>query len=81
MRKPIAHNALFVLIVILTTGIAALAQSNKGTIVGTVTDPNDALVTNAQIKVSSAKTGDVREAQTGNDGTIRSQTLILEPTP
>jgi hypothetical protein len=69
MRKPTAHTALFALIFILTTGIAALAQSNKGTIVGTVTDPNDALVTNAQIKVSSATTGDVRETQTGSDGT------------
>ena len=30
---------------ILALGISALAQSNKGTVVGTVKDPNDALVT------------------------------------
>ena len=70
MRKPrFAHTTLFVLIVILLAAFTAMAQSNKGTIVGTVTDQNDALVPNAQIKVTNAKTGDVREAQTGSDGT------------
>ncbi|HEV7798453.1 MAG TPA: TonB-dependent receptor, partial [Pyrinomonadaceae bacterium] len=70
MRKPrFAERTFFVLLVVLISGIAALAQSNKGTIVGTVKDPNDALVEKAQIKVTNAKTGDVREAQTGSDGT------------
>src|ERR1700738_672108 len=46
-----------------------LAQSNKGTIVGTVKDPNDALVPTAKIKVTSVKTGAVREAETGSEGT------------
>jgi carboxypeptidase family protein len=54
---------------ILALAISALAQSNKGTIVGTVKDPNDALVANARIKVTSAKTGEVRTADTSDEGT------------
>jgi hypothetical protein len=64
-----ARKPFLALLVILISGIAVLAQSNKGTIVGSVTDPNDALVAKAQIKVTNTKTGDVREAETGNDGT------------
>lgn len=66
---PIAKKTFFVLLVILVSAVAALAQSNKGTIVGSVTDPNDALVANAQIKVTNTKTGEVRTAETGNEGT------------
>ncbi len=70
MRKPrFAKRNFFVLLVILISGMAALAQSNKGTIVGSVKDPNDALVTKAQIKVTNAKTGEVRTAETGDEGT------------
>jgi hypothetical protein len=58
---------------------AALAQNNKGAIVGTVKDPNDALVTKAQVKVTSVKTGEVREAETSDDGTFT--VTNLEPGP
>jgi hypothetical protein len=54
---------------ILGLGISALAQSNKGAIVGTVKDPNDALVTNAKITVTNAKTGEVRDVESGGEGT------------
>jgi hypothetical protein len=70
MRKPpFANRTVFVLLVVLISGIAALGQSNKGAIVGTVKDPNDALVANAQIKVTNTKTGEVRKAETGGEGT------------
>jgi hypothetical protein len=70
MKEP--RNTLetfFVPIVILVCGIVAFGQSNKATIVGTVKDPNDALVTKAKIAVTNVKTGEVREAETGDDGT------------
>jgi len=54
---------------ILAMGISALAQSNKGTVVGTVKDPNDALVTTAKVTVLNTATGESREATTGDDGT------------
>jgi Carboxypeptidase regulatory-like domain len=48
---------------------AAPAQSNKGAIVGTVRDPNDALVTQAKIRVTSVTTGEMRETDSGDEGT------------
>lgn len=70
MIKPLhAARFLSLILLILGLGISALAQSNKGAIVGTVKDPNDALVTNAKITVTSAKTGEVRTAESGGEGT------------
>src|SRR5690242_18620628 len=50
--------------------ISAFAQNNKGAIVGTVKDPNEALVSKAQVKVTSVKTGEVRTAETSDDGSF-----------
>ncbi|HEX7330594.1 MAG TPA: TonB-dependent receptor [Pyrinomonadaceae bacterium] len=72
MRKLLANTGqIFLLgLLTLTFATAALAQTNKGAIVGTVKDPNDALVSKAQVKVTSVKTGEVREAETSDDGTF-----------
>lgn len=71
MRKPLATAYVPLLaLLLLTTGISALAQSNKGSIVGTVRDLNEALVANAKIKVTSVKTGEVRESDTNDEGTF-----------
>ncbi len=53
---------------ILAIGLPALAQSNKGTIVGTVKDPNDALIAGAKITATNVDTGETREAQSSGDG-------------
>ncbi len=63
-------RAFFVPLVILICVISALAQSNKGAIVGTVKDPNDALVSKAKITVTSSKTGEVRTSETSAEGTF-----------
>lgn len=70
MTKP-RHAArfFFLSLMILAFGISALAQSNKGTVVGTVKDPNNALVTTAKVTVLNTATGEKREATTGDDGT------------
>jgi len=70
MTKP-QHAARFVSLglMILALGISALAQSNKGTVLGTVKDPNEALVTNAKVIVLNIATGESRDATTGDDGT------------
>jgi hypothetical protein len=68
MRKLLAIAQLLVLALLIST--SALAQTNKGAIVGTVKDPNDALVANAQVKVTSVKTGEIRTAETSEDGTF-----------
>ena len=68
MRKLLATTQFLLVTLLIST--SALAQNNKGAIVGTVKDPNDALVANAQVKVTSVKTGEVRTADTSEDGTF-----------
>src|SRR5437867_160919 len=70
MSKPQSFNKpFFALLAILICWTIAAAQNNKGAIVGTIKDPNDALVTNAKVKVTSVKTGEVRDAETTSEGT------------
>src|SRR5215212_5777046 len=80
MRISPAPIRVFLLgLLVATVAISAIAQSNKGAIVGTVKDPNDALVSKAQVKVTSVKTGEVRTADTSDDGTFT--VTNLEPGP
>ncbi|HEV8204794.1 MAG TPA: TonB-dependent receptor, partial [Pyrinomonadaceae bacterium] len=81
MRKPLALSAQLPLFALLTFifAVSAVAQNNKGAIVGTVKDPNDALVAKAQVKVTSLKTGEVRTTDTNDDGTFT--VTNLEPGP
>src|ERR1041384_2711940 len=81
MRKLRALSAQLPLLAFLTFifAITAIAQNNKGAIVGTVKDPNDALVAKAQVKVTSVKTGEVRTTDTSDDGTYT--VTNLEPGP
>lgn len=46
----------------------ALAQSDRGTITGRVTDPSGAVVQNAKVTATSLDTGEVRETTTGGEG-------------
>src|SRR5919112_2502099 len=77
MRKLLATAQLLWLTLLISTSV--MAQNNKGAIVGTVKDPNDALVSKAQVKVTSVKTGEVRTAETSDDGTFT--ITNLEPGP
>jgi hypothetical protein len=71
MTKSRATAQLLLLgLVISLSAISALAQNNKGAIVGSVKDPNDALVAKAQVTVTSLKTAEVRTADTSDDGTF-----------
>ncbi len=81
MRKPFAASAQLLLLALLTSifAVSAIAQNNKGAIVGTVKDPNDALVAKAQVKVTSVKNGEVRTTDTSGDGTFI--VTNLEPGP
>src|SRR5215207_9811523 len=49
--------------------LGAGAQSNKGTITGTVTDPNGAVVKDAKVTATNVANGESRDATTGDDGT------------
>jgi hypothetical protein len=71
MTNP-RHAARFIApgLIILALAISALAQSNKGTVVGTVKDPNDAVVATAKATALNVATGETRDATTGDDGTF-----------
>ncbi|HEX8288598.1 MAG TPA: TonB-dependent receptor, partial [Pyrinomonadaceae bacterium] len=45
-----------------------LAQSDRGTIRGTVTDPNGAIVPNARVVLTGTETGESRETTTSDEG-------------
>src|SRR5689334_3479085 len=81
MKKPAASSAKLFLLALLVAAfaISAVAQNNKGAIVGTVKDPNDALVSKAQVKVTNVKTGEIRTTDTSDDGTYT--VTNLEPGP
>jgi hypothetical protein len=62
--KGLAATAVIVLV-----ALTALGQSNKGTIVGTVTDPNGAIVQNAKVTATNIATNVSQEATTNDEGT------------
>src|ERR1051325_7690376 len=53
----------------LAFALTAAAQSNKGTITGTITDPNGAVVKDAKVTATNVATGESREGTTNDEGT------------
>ncbi|HEY6119997.1 MAG TPA: TonB-dependent receptor [Pyrinomonadaceae bacterium] len=71
MNKPrlgIQFSALIFLCCCLAVSVSA--QSNRGSIVGTVRDPNDALISGAKATVTNSANGEKREATSGDEGTF-----------
>jgi hypothetical protein len=54
-----------------TSGRIALAQSSKGILVGTITDPDGAVVSGATVKITNTATGTARETTTTDEGNYR----------
>ena len=48
---------------------AAVAQTDRGSLSGRVTDPNGAGVANVKITATNINTAETREVQTSDDGT------------
>jgi hypothetical protein len=64
-------------LLVLGLGVAANAQTFRGSINGTVTDPSGAAVPNAQVKATETGTGSDHTTVTTNDGTFSFQDLAL----
>src|SRR6266536_3538 len=57
----------------------ALAQSDRGTIVGTVRDPNGSVVVDAKITATNSENGQVTETKTSSEGTYSLPELKAAP--
>lgn len=60
--------SLLLLLLMLACVTPVFAQSDRGTITGTVTDPSGAVVANAKITATSLDSGEVREVTTSDEG-------------
>src|SRR5688572_25715560 len=67
-RQKIFINLLLISLFILTFSGALLAQSGTSRISGIVSDPNDAAVAGATVRISNPATGFSRTVTTGEDG-------------
>lgn len=61
----------------LVMAVPIMAQTNKGTIKGSVTDQNGAVVQKAEVTVTNVETNAVRTVNAGDDGTY--EVPLLEP--
>lgn len=73
MFRPIKLIAAFAFALMLTA--IAFGQGTTGSITGTVTDPNGAVVPGAAVKATNTATNQSRESTTGTDGTFAFQAL------
>ena len=67
--KSLKFSAIALLALIAFCAATAFAQSDRGTIRGTVTDPNGAAIANATVTLTGAETGETRSVTTGESGT------------
>ncbi|MDT5157557.1 MAG: hypothetical protein QOH51_1914 [Acidobacteriota bacterium] len=68
MKSRRLFAAVVLALLVALAAAPVLAQSDKGSITGTVTDPTGAVVPNAKITATSLDTGETREATTGDQG-------------
>jgi hypothetical protein len=69
--------ALFALMLVLAA--PAFGQSDKGSLTGTVTDPNGAAVANAKVTATNLNTNEARDATTSGEGTYTIPELKADP--
>jgi paraquat-inducible protein B len=77
--KAITVSVVFLLTLFCCASITANAQSDRGSIVGTVKDPNGAVVSKAKVTVTSLDSGEVREVETSDDGNYTVAELKAAP--
>src|SRR5881628_1317339 len=66
--KPLKFSAATLLLLFLSLSAPIFAQSDRGNVRGTVTDPNGAVVTNARVVLTSQETNQTRETTSTDDG-------------
>ena len=66
LKKSVFLFTMMLACILLLSG-TIFSQSNKGSIIGTVKDPNDAVVPNAKVVITNIANGETRET-TSDDG-------------
>jgi Carboxypeptidase regulatory-like domain len=74
-----SYKLLVALVSLILSATPAFAQSDRGTITGTVTDPSGAVVAGAKVTTTDLETGDVRETTTGGEGSFTIPELKANP--
>ena len=74
-RIPKGIGILILLLAVLVT--TSVAQTNKATITGTVTDPNGAVIAGATVKIVNVNTRAERTVTTNEDGTYNAPLLDI----
>ncbi|HEX6730739.1 MAG TPA: TonB-dependent receptor, partial [Pyrinomonadaceae bacterium] len=64
-------RALLVVVFVITLSSVALSQTSRGTVTGTVTDPNGAVISGAEVTLTSADTKLNRTTTTNSEGVYR----------
>lgn len=77
--KGVTVGVVFLLTLFCCVSITANAQSDRGSIVGTVKDPNGAVVSKAKITVTNLESGEVREVETSDEGNYTFAELKAAP--
>ena len=77
--KSLKAIKLMLLMLTLMWAVPGFGQSDRGTITGTVTDPNGAVVAGAKVTVTNLNTGEVRETTTSAEGTYTLPELKADP--
>lgn len=62
------RRLVFLYLLLISCALAAVAQTYRGTIRGTVYDPNRAVIPNAEIKVTNTETNETRTVHSGDEG-------------
>src|ERR1035437_5043575 len=66
------------LLVLLTVGLVAFAQTSKGILAGTARDATGAVIPDATVTIVGEQTGETRTTTTGSDGQFRAESLSPE---
>jgi hypothetical protein len=72
-KKVFLYSVLLFCFVIFSGTV--FAQSNKGSIIGTVKDPNDAVVPNAKVTITNNANGETRETTSNDSGEFAATNL------
>jgi len=79
MRRPDLLRALSLTVLFAFIATLAHAQSNSGTVSGTITDPSGAVIPGATVELSNHVSGYKRSAKTDNSGQFRFYNIPFNP--